>query len=205
MSDLTTFHPFDLTGEFGGIVLTGAGKRRLRLRVGGTERLLKAPRELRRRLIGRFRPGQTIRVSGTEERHDPEGADKWVVSAVLPVDGAANAAGTASTPTAPIRVCAKRDCWRQGGRELYAALEHGLEARGLDGQVRLKAVNCLDRCKQGPNIDWGREEFSRCTLRDAEILLDRIAPAPTAPAASQVPGGPQGTASTAAKVTGAAR
>ena len=183
MSDSTSSHPFDLTGAFGGILLTEAGKRRLRLQVGDTERLLKVPRDLRRRMIGNFRPGQTIRVSGAEQRNDFAGTSKWVVSAVLPVDDAATVPGASAAPAAPIRVCAKKDCWRRGGRELYAALENGIAARGLAGQVRLKAVNCLDRCKQGPNVDWGQEEFSRCTLRDAETILDRIAPAQTAPAA----------------------
>ena len=175
MSDFPSSQPFDLTGEFGGIVLTEAGKRRLRLRVGGTERLLKVPRDLRRRMIGNFRPGQTMRVSGTEDRHDSSGHSKWVVSAMLPVSAASAAATAQAVPTGDIQVCAKKNCWRNGGRELLAALERGVEERGLTGEVRVKAVGCLDRCKQGPNMDWGNQEFSRCTLRDADAMLDRAA------------------------------
>ena len=84
MHELASSLPFDLTGIFDGIILTYAGKRRLRLRVGETERLLKVPRELRRRMIGNFQLGQTIRVSGVEERDLASGTSKWVVARVLP-------------------------------------------------------------------------------------------------------------------------
>ena len=178
MSNFTSSHPFDLTGEFGGIILTDAGKHRLLLRVGGVERLFKAPKWMRRRMAGIFRAGQTVRVSGTEERDTFAGTSRWIASGVLPVNGPVAPPVLDAAPSAPIRVCAKKDCWRHGGRELYDALEAGIEARGLAGQVRLKAVNCLDRCKHGPNIDWGDQEYSRCTLRDTETILDRLAPAP---------------------------
>ena len=156
-------------------MFTDAGKRRLRLRVGETERLLKVPRDLRRHLIGKFRPGETIRVSGSEERDAVFGTSKWGVAAVLPVGGEAVAPVAVAVPGGPIRVCARKNCWKNGGRELFAALERGLEERGLAGRVPVKAVSCLDRCKQGPNIDWGDREFARCTLRDAAALLDLAA------------------------------
>ena len=174
MSDFPSSTPFDLTGEFGGIILTDAGKRRLRLLVGGTERLLKVPREMRRRMIGNFRLGQTIRVRGVGQSDPATGKEKWVVSAVLPLGPVASSGSTALTlPSGPIRVCAKKNCWRQGGCELFAALEQGISARGLGEHVRVKAVNCLDRCKQGPNLDWGDHEFSRCRLDDVDALLNR--------------------------------
>ena len=182
MSDFTSSHPFDLTGEFSGIILTDAGKHRLLLRIGGAERLFKVPKWMRRRMAGNFRPGETVRVSGTEERDAFAGTSKWLASGVLPVDGAVAAPTLDAASSAPIRVCAKKDCWRHGGRELYDALEAGIEVHGLAGQVRLKAVNCLDRCKHGPNIDWGDQEYSRCTLRDTETILDRLTPpVPAAP------------------------
>ncbi len=164
--------PFDLTGEFGGFVFTDEGKRRLVLRSVDRERLLKVPRDLRRRMIGNFRVGQTLRVSGVEE-HDPAtGLDRWVVASVLPPGGES---APPERRGETIRVCAKKNCWRRGGRELFAALERGIEARGLAGQVRLKAVGCLDRCEQAPNVDCGGREFRRCTPRDADAILARAA------------------------------
>ena len=168
------FTPFDLTGEFGGIVFTDAGKRRLLLRLpDGQEQLLKVPRPLRRRMIGNFRPGQTIRLAGTQERDPATGKSRWVVSDVLPVGTVGGvSAAPLSMPSGPIRVCAKKNCWKQGGRELFAFLEEGLEERGLSGAVRLKAVGCLDRCNGAPNVDWGNREWTRCLPDDAEGILN---------------------------------
>ena len=180
MNPFVTTIPFDVTGEFGGIVFTDAGKRRLVLRVGGAERFFKLPKHLRRRMAGFYRLGQTVRVHGVEERDRFTGVSKWVVAEALPLDApsAANtAAVTSPVPLGPIRVCAKKTCWRQGGCELFRALERGIEARGLAGEVRVKAVGCLDRCNQGPNVDWDGREFTRCSPRDAETLLDQVVPA----------------------------
>ena len=153
-------------------MFTDEGKRRLVLRSVDRERLLKVPRDLRRRMIGNFRVGQTIRVSGIEECDVSKGPSKWVVAAVLtPGDEFAPPERRGGT----IRVCAKKNCWRQGGRELFAALERGSEARDLAGQVRLKAVGCLDRCEQAPNVDCGDHEFRRCTQRDADTILTQAA------------------------------
>lgn len=179
--------PFDLTGEFGGILFTNEGKRRLLLRLpDGQEQLLKVPRPLRRRMIGNFRAGQTIRVAGTQERDFATGKSKWVVSEVLPVDaprmdGAKDGASAPVFPSGPIRVCAKKNCWRQGGRELFTFLEEGLEERGLSGVVRVKAVGCLDRCNGAPNVDWGHHEWTRCLPDDAEGILNLAASAEAAP------------------------
>lgn len=172
--------PFDLTGEFGGLVFTETGKRRLLLRVGdGQERLLKVPKFLRR-LVVHFQLGQTVRVGGVEERDFLTGTSKWVVSTVLPAEGAPPSAAPPSpaglAAGGAIKVCAKKNCWRQGGREIFAALERGLAARGLGDRVKVKAVGCLDRCKQGPNVDWGDRELTRCTGRDAEAMLAAAGP-----------------------------
>lgn len=191
MNPFVSSTPFDLTGEFGGIVFTEAGKRRLRLRVGDAERLLKVPKILRRRMIGNFRPGQVIRVCGDEEHDLLTGTTKWVVAAVLPPGGLAGApAGAPAAPPPPtgsIRVCAKKSCWRHGGCELFAAVERGIRARGLEEHVKVRAVGCLDRCKQGPNVDWGDRELSHCRPEQFAALLDRVAatarPAPPAEAA----------------------
>ncbi len=197
MIDPTLSTPFDLTGEFGGIVFTDAGKRRLLLRCGdGQEWLLKVPKTMRRRMAGNFRPGQTIRVAGAEERDPFTGASKWAVTAVLPVVGEEGVGeeGVGESPVVPppvvampavaagpIRVCAKKNCGRQGGREIFAALERGLAERGLEGEVRIKAVSCLDRCKQAPNVDWGGREWTRCTARDVESILEGVKVRASAP------------------------
>ena len=179
--DLPSF-PFELTGHFGGFVFTDAGKRRMLLRLGEEHCLLKAPKELRRRIVGKFRPGETIRVAGVGERDPVTGVIKHVVSRVLPPDAAPSSGTPLPLPTmatsCTIRVCAKKNCWRNGGRELWDALGREVQARGLEGQVELRQVGCLDRCKQAPNVDHGRQEHARCSPADAAGLVGCAFPAP---------------------------
>ncbi len=181
--------PFELAGSYGGFVFTPEGKRRLLLRAGdGQEHLLKVPRLLRRRMIGKFTPGEPVRVAGTEEIDPATGKSKRVVDRVLPPDAApasllvdlAAVSGPASPPAAPavvctVRVCAKKSCWRRGGRELWDALVQARDAAGLADRVELRQTGCLDRCKHGPNADAGRREHSRCSPRDAAAILAQAA------------------------------
>ncbi len=171
---------FELTGSFGGFVYTESGKRRLVLQVDGHDCLLKVPRILRRRMIGKFRPGETIRVAGSEERDPVTGLLKRVVSQVLndaveavPPATATTTAVVAVAVASPIRVCSKRNCWRQGGHALWQTLQQEIEARGFDGRIELRQVGCLDRCKRAPNVDWGDHEYSHCTAPDAAAIIGR--------------------------------
>ncbi len=171
--------PFEVTGQFGGFVFTDAGKRRMLLRCGPEARLLKVPRVLRRRIIGKFGPGESIRVAGTQERDAETGVFKEVVSRVLPA--ADHASGAAEPPPVPrmsaapcvIRVCAKKHCWRQGGRELWEALDRQLAAVGRPENIKLKPVGCLDHCKHAPNLECGHRVHSRCSSHEAETILVR--------------------------------
>ncbi len=165
---------FDLTGEYGGIVRDAAGKRRLRLRVPGGEWLLKVPRLLRRRIMAGHRGGETIRLTGDTERNAAGEAVRRVVVEILPVPGAPVPRATVG----PIQVCTKKNCWRQGGRELWTALERGLAAGGLSGQITLEGVGCLDRCRMAPNAEWQGCAYKNCSPADApEIIARAAAPA----------------------------
>ena len=163
--------PSELTGQFGGFVFTDAGKRRMLLRQGDDARLLKVPRILRRRIIGKFHPGEPLRVAVTEERDPETGVLKQVVSQVLPwtEEPAASALLMARSVPCVVRVCSKKNCWRNGGRELWEALER--EAAGHTGNVEIRQVGCLDRCKQAPNADGGKHAYSRCSPRDAGSII----------------------------------
>ena len=161
---------FDLAGNFGGFVLTPAGKRRLVLRIDGVESLFKVPRLLRRQLIGRIRIGQRLQVSGTDEAVANDHGPKRTVARIVIVDveGALDAARKLCT----IRVCAKKNCWRNGGQKVWNALDREILARGFSDTMKLKAVGCLDRCKQAPNVDLPRHEYQRCTVRDVQAIVD---------------------------------
>ena len=100
------------------------GKRRMMLWVGNQDRLLKVPRILRRRIIGKFPVGTWGRVVVTGKRELETGVLKRVVSQVLPEAGNSSV-GSLPTPTATsvvsgvVRVCSKQNYWRKSGRELF--------------------------------------------------------------------------------------
>ena len=165
---------FDLTGTFEGFVFTASGKRRMALRIDGANSLFKVPRLLRRRVIGNFRSGQILRVIGVEERNE-EAAPKRIVERILPEGSDALAIAESVHTTCTIKVCAKKNCWRNGGRELLSALKQESESLGLTNRVELKAVGCLDRCKQAPNADSPWREYRRCTPQDARAILKEVA------------------------------
>ena len=164
--------PFEVAGQFGGFVFTDAGKRRMLLRCGEETRLLKVPRLLRRRIIGKFGPGESIRVAGLQERDPATGTLKQIVSQVLPAGG--HFVPAAAAPCT-IRVCAKKNCWRQGGQELFKAIDRQLDTLGRPENITLKAVGCLDHCKQAPNVECDSRVYKGCTPRDAEAMVARIA------------------------------
>ena len=168
--------PFELSGRFGGFVVTPEGKRRMLLRQGDQVCLLKVPRLLRRGLIGQFQPGESIRVAGTEELDPDTGVVRRIVSRVVP-----EAVTPSPAPPAvlcAVRVCSKKNCWRNGGRELWEALVRERAARGLAGQIELRQTGCLDRCQGRPNADVGPGEYTRCSPRDAAAILTRAAGLP---------------------------
>lgn len=173
-----TFSPsatFDLTGNFGGFVFTAAGKRRMVLRVGESDYLLKVPRLLRRRVIGTFRSGQTLRVVGTEEDGSHGAVIKRVVEQIVPAGVEISPPPAHPQTVCTIKVCAKKNCWRRGGQELLKALKHEAAAGGLGDAVDIKAVGCLDRCDLAPNADTPWREYRRCSARDAQAILAEVA------------------------------
>ena len=160
---------FDLTGNFGGFVFTVAGKRRMVLRVGDQDYLLKVPRLLRRRVIGTFRAGQSLRVVGHEEQDGRGTITRRVVSQIVPAGVEVIPTPVRTATVCTIKVCAKKNCWRRGGQELFKALKQ----EAPDG-VEVKAVGCLDRCEQAPNVDTPWREYRRCTEHDAQAILAEV-------------------------------
>lgn len=156
--------PFELTGDFGGFVRNLLGKRRLLLHTATGEVQLKVPRPLRLRLDGRLPIGTPLAVSGFEQ--EARGKPHLAVVRI-------RIAGTGECHTCPIQVCTKKNCWRQGGRELWHTLEG--ELAKLPGAPKLEGIDCLDRCKQAPNFDCGALAFQHATPERARRFLHDLA------------------------------
>lgn len=153
--------PFDLHGTFGGIFRDIFGKRRMALRVEGEELYLKVPKALRRQLEGKLIAGQEISVRGEQEAW---GRGVRVVAQV-------RSAGREVCVSCPIRVCTKKNCWRSGGKELWAALEREIATAGLTDAVKLEGVDCLDHCKRGPNAECAGHNYHHCTPNSLAAIL----------------------------------
>lgn len=153
---------FEVEGEFRGFFRDMFGRRRMVLKTHEGELFLKVPKELRRQLSDQLHPGAQILARGY---FDPEEArrERRIVTEVQ--------AGDAICLRCPIRVCVKKNCWRQGGKELWQELEREIAEHGLEGSVTLEGVNCLDHCKKAPNAELAGQEFHRCVPSDAARIL----------------------------------
>jgi hypothetical protein len=161
---------FEVKGQFAGFVRDEQGKRRLLLQAGEETLFFKLPGSLRKQFADRLVTGHSIVVSGVEQRDQLSGWVRRIISRLQFLEVQPVACGHCT-----IRVCAKKNCWKSGGKELWQALEQEIASAGLIGAVRLKAVGCLDRCKRAPNLDCGDIELERCTSEMARTLIGDLA------------------------------
>jgi hypothetical protein len=162
---------FAASGEFRGFVTNAEGKRRVLLRIDGSDVAFKLPKELRRRYEDELAVGQTLQVEGRERIDEFTGREKRVIERLRIVGGAAPAGACASCT---IQVCTKKNCWHSGGRALWRHLEETIAARGLSAVVRLETVRCLDHCKHAPVLAIGKQCHLDCDRETADRLLDTL-------------------------------
>lgn len=163
---------FELTGTFAGFFRNHEGKRRMRLRIGTSEEIvLKLPKSLRKTFESRLTHGISLAVLGVEYR-DIAGESKYVVSYLRVLSPTPEATPDACTKCS-IRVCAKKNCWKNGGDELFEQLRARVSELGLQDVVNVKAVSCLDNCKHGPNAECGKKLYERCDSHSADEIIER--------------------------------
>ena len=164
---------FELRGEFAGFIRTATGKRRMLLRAGFDDWRLKMPKDLRRQWADRLTPGHNIAVVGVEQRDEWSGTVRRVVSQVQLLTPPVSASRPDPCATCTVRVCAKKNCWKSGGKELWEALQAQIDERGLSENVKLKAVGCLGNCKRAPNAIAEDRHHERCGPAAAGAILAR--------------------------------
>jgi uncharacterized protein (DUF1778 family) len=168
MSLLEQRRRFELRGTFSRFTRTDAGKRRMALRLTtGEEVLLKFPKELRQRYEPLLKAGVEVAVAGIEEHHLFSLETKRTVR-FLQILSAIPASACAKCP---IRICAKKSCWKNGGESLWRRLEQTIVSAGLEGAVQLKAVGCFGNCKRGPNLSCAGEQHERGDRLPLERVL----------------------------------
>jgi hypothetical protein len=156
---------FTFTGEFAGFIRLVNGKRRMVLRTLDQELVLKVPRELRQELDGVLRVGGKVTVHGMEE---PDGEHHQLLVSAIELTPDHRLDGTT------LRICEKKNCWRQGGREVAHEIQKQLEAAGLLDLIRLKFTSCLDCCKHAPVIACNERMIQDCDTQAVTDLVSRL-------------------------------
>jgi hypothetical protein len=160
---------FEHTGVFEGFVRNREGKKRLILRLRDDSQLeFKVERDLREKYEDELEPGALITVTGFQKFSLPVKIKRVIqririqFSPPRKVDHCAKC---------PIHVCAKKNCWKSGGKELMAELRLKIHAAGLDDAVDLRSVGCLDECKKAPNIEFGKKVLTRCSSDTVDQII----------------------------------
>jgi hypothetical protein len=167
---------FEMRGEFSGFIRDEAGKRRMVVRVGGKAFRFKLPKELRHHFESVLVFGDGVALKGVEERDPILDKVRHIVQHVEILAPVPRSHPPAATPC-QIRICAKKNCWKQGGRELWQVLERRIQEAGMEDSIHLKAVGCMDRCKRAPNLECGKTQISHCSAQLAEQIVGKIAAA----------------------------
>jgi hypothetical protein len=150
-----------LKGQYAGAYRSDKGKiKGLLLQAGSTEYTIKLPKYLRPMLVRELSPGELIQVWAY-----PEG-DRWRAINILPLPECEAAALRQQwgdlAPVAEvaqprqkrlcIEVCSKGTCFKQGGRQIYHALQAAVDDNPELAHVSVKATGCMKACKHGPNL-----------------------------------------------------
>jgi 2Fe-2S thioredoxin-like protein len=159
---------FEVEGEFRGFFRDMLGKHRMALEANSGECYLKVPKRLRKTLCTALAPGQRIVARVVVKLDRKTGEERHIVAQIRLADGA--------LLSCPIRICVKKNCWRNGGKQLWHALKEDIAEAGLEEDVRLKAVNCLGHCERGPNAECAGRLFHHCTPSDAKKILEPFLP-----------------------------
>ncbi len=70
---------------------------------------------------------------------------------------------------AHVLVCGGGDCKKRGSRGVRRVLKEELRAAGMNGAVRIDAVDCLGLCKHGPNVVVYPGRSWYLGLREADV------------------------------------
>lgn len=128
---------------------------------------LKVAKELRDDLDFQINKGSQLKVTGQQKQYLKTGKTKFKAIAIELISEAPDKQKTkikekevsllpvfdrTKKSKAKVLVCQKSNCWKKGGKEVYAELETALSDRHLDGLIPIKKTGCLGKCKKAPNL-----------------------------------------------------
>ena len=169
---------FETDGEVVEFLMTLQGKWRLVLRTGTGDLHLKITKSLRSELRAMLQPGMRVSVRGFEERKRFATQPLLTITDCLVLSPHSGDRGIRDEElvcaSCPIEVCAKKNCWKNGGKVVYETLCRELDTAGLGEHVKVKKVGCLDNCKRGPNVLHGKTLHERCSEETTGAIVRKI-------------------------------
>lgn len=128
---------------------------------------LKVTKDIREDLDRQLSKGSQLKVAGEQKKYLKTGKTSYKATTVQLISGATEKQATAikeqevsllpifkqtRKSKAKVLVCQKSNCWKKGGKKVYAELAMVLSDRNLDALIPIKKTGCLGRCKKAPNI-----------------------------------------------------
>ncbi len=150
-----------LKGQYSGAYRSDKGKiKGLLLQAGEAEFTVKLPKYLRPMLVRELAPGDFVQVWAYRE------GDRWrAINVLLLPKCEAEMLRQQWSDLAPapelsqtsqkrlcVEVCTKGKCYKQGGRQIYSALQEAVDGDPALAHVAIKETGCMKACKQGPNL-----------------------------------------------------
>lgn len=145
------------------------------LETGTETHYVKLSKLLRQVLPATIAPGTVVEVKGEQSIDAKKGTSKLTAlivtsqSVVIPSGNSATASAPSASEAKPkkqkILVCQKSGCRKRGARQVLDAIAGALDEADLGDRVQLKAIGCIDKCKQGPNVIFNPGKHRFCKVR----------------------------------------
>jgi (2Fe-2S) ferredoxin len=150
--------PFQLEGELIKFIGNKKETKALKILVGDRAIKIKLAKESRPQIQSDCVKGDRLQIFGIQKLK--EGGDKIKFKAYQIERLSCSLKCPESTPKcakiAPVNgkilLCHKSGCAKHGGKEIYRALEEGLEKLGLKESIKIQTTGCQKRCSQAPNL-----------------------------------------------------
>jgi len=189
----TTISPFSCSGECAGIYGKSPDRPKLlHLVTASGDRLALELAKPVRGQAALLVPGDRVEVSGKQTVDERKGSLTRKVTSLqsprLAVEAPVPAGVAKSQKPERVLVCQKSSCCKRGGKQVFAALNEAVAARGLQDRVAVKATGCMDQCKRGPVVVFRNDKarYLGVSADSAGNLLDEHVP-PEGPAAARSP------------------
>jgi hypothetical protein len=164
-----------LKGQYTHIYRSKKGKiKGLVLHSGTQTYTIKLPKYLRPLLVRELAPNMFLQVWAYPEKGIWQGLNLMPLSAAEISDlqatweqGIPSPSVSQATPSPTcIKICRKGKCYKQGSRQIVAALEAEVASNPKLQHVSIEAVGCMKACKKGPNLK----------LANSGKLINRVTP-----------------------------